>query len=132
MRIIDNKILIICIWLWGLSMPLYGFPLGQGILGTSIFGDSDDDLLSDSYEVEIGSDIFKKDTDSDGLPDGTEVSIGTNPLLADSDLDGYADSEEIANDGDPLDANSTPVGGLNLMLIKAALDIKKAKEEAGE
>lgn len=125
MRIIDNKILTICICLWGLSMPLYGFPLGQGILGTSIFGDSDDDLLSDSYEAEIGSDIFKKDTDSDELPDGAEVSIGTNPLLADSDVDGYSDSEEIADGTDPLDANSNPGRGLNLMLIKAAIDKKK-------
>jgi hypothetical protein len=64
------------------------------------------------------------DDDGDGLTDGQEANYGTNPLLKDSDSDGFSDYEEIIEGTDPLDANSAPRGGLNLMLIKAAIDKK--------
>ena len=108
------------------------FPFGAGFLGTDIFGDTDRDLVHDTQEALDGTNPLLSDTDSDGLSDGQEATAGTNPLIKDSDLDGYEDGEEFAGNTDPLDANSAPRGGLNLMLIKAALDIKKAKEEAEE
>ncbi len=58
--------------------------------------DSDDDTLSDFYEVKYNSDPLNPDTDGDGLSDAEEVYYGTNPRLADSDLDGLSDGEEIA------------------------------------
>ena len=44
--------------------------------------------------------------------------------------DGYTDTEETAAGTDPLDGDSIPRSGLNILLIKGALDIKKAKEES--
>ena len=59
------------------------------------------------------------DTDSDGIDDSSDL---------DDDNDGYSDAEEIAEGTDPLDANSAPMGGLSLTLIKAFLDKQKAEQ----
>ena len=56
------------------------------------------------------------DTDSDGIDDSSDL---------DDDNDGYSDAEELSEGTDPLDANSTPMGGLSLTLIKAYLDKQK-------
>ena len=112
------------------SQVASAFPFGKGVLGTDIFGDSDQDLVSDTQEAIDGTNPIVADTDGDGLTDGQEASNGTNPLVADTDGDGYSDFDEIAKGTDPLDRNSFPKSGLNILLIKAALDIKKAKEES--
>ena len=57
------------------------------------------------------------DTDSDGVDDSSDL---------DDDNDGYSDAEELSEGTDPLDANSTPMGGLSLTLIKAYLDKQKS------
>ena len=58
------------------------------------------------------------------------VSVSTLEVTTapDSDNDGYSDAEEAAEGTDPLDANSTPMGGLSLILIKAFLDKQKAAQ----
>ena len=81
--------------------------------------DTDSDGISDSADT---------DDDGDGLTDTQEASYGTNPLLKDSDSDGFSDYDEIADGTDPLDANSVPMGGLSLTLIKAFLDKQKAEQ----
>tara|TARA_B110000114_G_scaffold155503_1_gene168843 strand:- start:307 stop:636 length:330 start_codon:yes stop_codon:yes gene_type:complete len=68
------------------------------------------------------------DDDGDGLSDSEEPSYGTDPLLSDTDGDGYSDGDEVGAGTDPLDANSTPMGGLSLTLIKAFLDKQKAEQ----
>tara|TARA_B110000902_G_C14172525_1_gene537400 strand:- start:99 stop:515 length:417 start_codon:yes stop_codon:yes gene_type:complete len=112
------------------SQITLAFPFGKGVLGTDIFGDSDQDLVSAAQEAIDGTNPIVADTDGDGFLDGQEATIGTNPLLSDTDGDGYSDLVEIAKGTDPLDRNSIPKSGLNILLIKAALDIKKAKEES--
>ena len=66
--------------------------------------DSDDDGLSDEYEIGIGTDPNNPDSDFDTLPDGAETNtgiyiddqdMGTNPLSADTDNDGLEDDDEI-------------------------------------
>ena len=97
---------------------------GDGV-GNNADTDDDNDGVSDTQEVIDGTNPLVADTDGDGLTDGQEANYGTNPLLKDSDSDGFSDYEEIIEGTDPLDANSAPRGGLNLMLIKAAIDKKK-------
>ena len=47
------------------------------------------------------------------------------PLDEDSDDDGYSDGDEHEAGSNPLDANDQPVqSGLNIILIKAAIDAK--------
>ena len=54
------------------------------------------------------------DTDGDGIGNNADT---------DDDGDGSSDAEEIAEGTDPLDANDYPgLGGLNILLIKAAID----------
>ena len=61
------------------------------------------------------------DTDSDGIDDSSDL---------DDDNDGYSDAEELSEGTDPLDANSTPMGGLSLTLIKAYVDKQEAAQLA--
>ena len=60
-------------------------------------GDTDGDGLSDSAEIELGTDPFDMDgdTDNDGLDDFQEVSLGTDPRDPDSDGDTLTDKEEV-------------------------------------
>jgi hypothetical protein len=94
----------------------------------SIDTDDDGDGVSDAQEAVDGTNPLLSDTDSDGLSDSEEVTNGTNPLLSDTDGDGFSDEYEVSMGADPLDGDSIPRSGLNILLIKGALDIKKAKD----
>lgn len=75
--------------------------------------DSDDDGLTDGYEVSNSlTDPADPDTDGDLLPDGEEVALGTNPLQGDTDGDGMTDGWEVSFGLDPLadDAHADPDG----------------------
>ena len=82
------------------------FPFGKGVLGTDIFGDSDQDFVSAAQEAIDGTNPLVADTDGDGLLDGDEASIGTNPLLSDTDDDGVGDQ----SDAFPLDPTNDSDG----------------------
>ncbi len=58
--------------------------------------DSDGDGLTDSEELEFGTDPLRVDTDGDGISDFAELKIfGTDPLRADTDGDGISDGREV-------------------------------------
>ncbi len=82
-----------------------------------VYGDSDNDGLTDIFEILQGNglDPSSNDTDSDGLLDGEEVNLyGTDPLDSDSDSDGLLDGEEVNLYGtDPLDSDSDSDGLLD-------------------
>lgn len=64
--------------------------------------DTDEDMLSDQYEVEYGLRPDDPDTDGDGITDGYElIMIGSDPTLEDSDFDGLADGLELMLGLDP-------------------------------
>ncbi|MGA1822796.1 MAG: hypothetical protein ACMUIG_09735 [Thermoplasmatota archaeon] len=69
-------------------------------------GDEDNDGLSSSEEMEIGTDPRNHDTDGDGIPDGWEYEKGLDPLVPsstiDTDGDGTIDYQEYIDDTDPL------------------------------
>ena len=103
--------------------------------------DDDGDGLSDALEATIGTNPLIVDSDDDGVDDGSDAfplnpnettdtdsdGIGNNSD-SDDDNDGYTDAEEENEGTDPLDANSAPMGGLSLILIKAFLDKQKADQ----
>lgn len=65
--------------------------------------DSDGDGLSNSQEIELGTDSQYADTDDDGLSDGNEINIyNTDPLNPDTDEDGVNDGDEIVLGLNPL------------------------------
>lgn len=43
-------------------------------------GDSDNDGLTNGFELLLGTDPFNPDSDGDGFPDGVEVATGSDPL----------------------------------------------------
>lgn len=64
--------------------------------------DSDNDGLTNSEELLLGTDPNNPDTDGDGLLDGIEVHTwNTNPLKTDTDRDGLSDGQEINMGTDP-------------------------------
>ncbi|MBI0579478.1 DUF3289 family protein [Neobacillus cucumis] len=68
----------------------------QAYLTNLIKGDSDQDSLTDGFEVHQFKTLPNKvDTDGDGLSDGDEHSLKTNPNAADSDNDGIEDSQQL-------------------------------------
>ncbi|MGD2148345.1 MAG: LamG domain-containing protein, partial [Anaerolineae bacterium] len=57
--------------------------------------DSDDDRVSDFFELQWGSNAQDFDSDNDGLSDRQEALLDTDPYRADTDYDGLLDSEEV-------------------------------------
>ncbi|MEI6378169.1 MAG: thrombospondin type 3 repeat-containing protein [Candidatus Falkowbacteria bacterium] len=55
------------------------------------------------------SGVSGQDSDNDGLSDSLEIAIGTNPLQADSDNDGFSDYEEISRGFNPLGTGNMPI-----------------------
>ncbi|MBT3689842.1 hypothetical protein HN800_04670 [bacterium] len=83
--------------------------------------DSDNDGLSDDYEISIGTDPNHPDSDNDNLTDSEEVNVWeTNPLLADSDNDGYIDSVELGAGYNPLGEGFIEEGSNIYLLIEDA------------
>jgi hypothetical protein len=118
----NSRLFVVTLILLFASQVASAFPFGAGVLGTDIFGDGDQDLVSDTQEAIDGTNPLVADTDGDGLLDGLEASNGTNPFVADTDGDGYSDLDEVNSNSDPLDANSAPTKGLPIWLLKAAKD----------
>lgn len=66
-------------------------------------GDPDEDGLSNSQELGLGTDPQNPDTDADGLSDARELEVETDPLLPDTDADGVLDGVEVdVYDSNPL------------------------------
>lgn len=69
--------------------------------------DTDEDGLSDCYEMENGLDPKSSDTDRDQLTDYDEVvTHKTSPLMSDTDQDGLSDREELAMETLPHNADT--------------------------
>ena len=69
--------------------------------------DTDGDGLSDTQEVEIGTDPTNPDTDADALSDGDEVlQRTTDPLNPDTDGDVLTDGDEVRRSTDPLNPDT--------------------------
>ncbi|MFH0714033.1 MAG: hypothetical protein V1722_05695 [Candidatus Micrarchaeota archaeon] len=69
--------------------------------------DSDNDMLSDVREAQLGTNPNKTDTDNDGMFDGTEVGT-SDPKNPDTDGDGIMDGGEDNSYTDPTDASDKP------------------------
>ena len=82
-------------------------------LGDECDDDDDDDGLTDSQELDLGTNPLLADTDGDGVNDLVEVNTGTNPLGSDTDGDTTNDGTDncplIAN-ADQLDTDSDGTG----------------------
>lgn len=73
--------------------------------------DSDDDGLSDSWEMVFFGNLDQSATDNgdvDTLDNGREFAAGTDPTKADTDEDTYEDGFELRDGGDPLDSTVVP------------------------
>ena len=87
-------------------------PALRGFFRLGSLQDSDNDSLSDAYEIMVSkTDPNNWDTDGDGMPDGWEVKHGLNPLwpydaLLDHDNDGMPNIYEYKYGTNPRAADS--------------------------
>lgn len=88
--------------------------------------DSDNDGLTDTEEVNLGTDPNIADTDGDGLADGDEVKIfRTSPISIHSDSDSFDDGTEVKNGYNPT------IGG-DAKFSQEEIDIVSAAYSRGE
>ena len=127
-------------WIDNFSHQQYGDTDGDGISNNIDADDDNDGVLDGDDLYPLISIIGFSDTDLDGGPDECDSICLDAGMIADADNDGdgdcdgdgdgdgYSDSEEMADGNNPLDANSSPMGGLSLTLIKAFLDKQKVDQ----
>ncbi|MEY4488138.1 MAG: hypothetical protein RIQ79_646, partial [Verrucomicrobiota bacterium] len=100
------------------TAPFYRFDEATGIVTVVTNPDSDNDGLTDAWEISNFGDLSHNgsaDTDSDGSTDAQEFAAGTNPVLdtswPDTDADGVKDSYELATFGNLTTATITDKDG---------------------
>ena len=71
--------------------------------------DDDDYLTGDDYDLTGDDDEVNGDSEGDGLSDSVEVEIGTDPYEVDSDGDSYSDDVEHLSDFFPDDSSDWPL-----------------------
>ena len=96
--------------------------------GALLEKDSDDDGISDEWELKHGLNPFDPsdaylDFDEDGLTNAQEFTYKTDPYNADSDGDGVSDKKEIDKGSEPTDPKSKPKGILGTLIIVIILII---------
>ena len=84
----------------GTFLPLssVAFPLGSGTFGSSIFGDSDGDLVLDTLDAFPNDASETKDTDSDGVGDNADAFPSDASKTVDTDSGGTSDNSAVLND----------------------------------
>lgn len=75
-----RKILRIFSWVLVAGFGFFVLANAPQAVNKVVFGDTDQDGLSDEEERTYGTDINNRDTDGDGYSDGTEVKSGYDPL----------------------------------------------------
>ncbi|MEM7128456.1 MAG: LamG-like jellyroll fold domain-containing protein [Chloroflexota bacterium] len=88
---------------WDNRFPTLKDGDGDGLLSAAAGGidpndstiDTDNDGLTDFWELENNFNPQVADADNDGLIDYWEIFYGTNPIAPDSDNDGLLDGEEV-------------------------------------
>jgi hypothetical protein len=91
-----------------LSSPL-ALGLYRATLSTNVFDAAGHQLTNAlSWTFWVLAQGPNGDDDNDGLTNSVEIAIGTDPLNVDTDGDGWWDSVEVENDTDPLDPRSKP------------------------
>ena len=72
------------------------FPLGSGTFGSSIFGDSDGDLVLDTLDAFPDDASETKDTDGDGVGDNSDAFPSDGEKT--QDLEGILNNNAVLND----------------------------------
>jgi hypothetical protein len=105
--------------------------------------DSDVDGVGDNGDAFPDDANESSDTDGDGVGDNADAFPNDDSEIVDTDGDGegnnadddddgdgFSDAEEVEEGTYPLDADSYPdIGGLNLFIIKAAIDAKTGSRD---
>jgi hypothetical protein len=81
-----------------LPLSSVAFPLGSGTFGSSIFGDSDGDLVLDTLDAFPNDASETKDTDSDGVGDNADAFPSDASKTVDTESGGTIDNNAVLND----------------------------------
>lgn len=98
----------------------------QTTINKNVFGDSDQDGLSDEEEKMYGTNPNNPDTDGDGYSDGVEVRSGYDPLKA-------APGDKLTQNDHGTEQNSSSNASLLAPDISSKInDLLSSKENAGQ
>jgi len=97
--------------------------------------DADGDFIDDDEDAFPNDPAASTDTDGDGMPDDWNLGYSARDsesglvLDLDDDNDGYSDKEEEEAGTDSLNAADQPISGMNILLIKQAIDAAAARSQ---
>ena len=96
----------------------------------SLDDDDDNDGLTDTQELEMGTNPIDPDTDHDLLEDASELLNGTSPVNGDSDGDGISDGMEVIILGtDPLDRDTDGGGACDIQELEYGTDLRDPEDD---
>jgi hypothetical protein len=84
-----------------LPRTVFAFPIGQGVFGSSIFGDADGDLVQDEFDAFPADPTEAIDSDSDVVGDNADncPNLGNSDQI-NTDGDGEGDACDLDDDND--------------------------------
>jgi hypothetical protein len=110
-----SSVLLILLFVILPPRTVHAFPIGEGLFGLSVFGDTDGDLVQDELDAFPADPTEAIDSDNDGVGDNSDTFPTDATESLDSDSDGVGDnkdafpndsSETLDSDGDAVGDNS--------------------------
>jgi hypothetical protein len=91
-----------------LSLPKIStaFPIGQGVFGSSVFGDTDGDLVQDELDAFPADPTEAIDSDNDGFGNNSDFFPNLASEWVDKDGDGFGDNTDVFPD-DPTESSDS-------------------------
>ena len=94
-----------------LPRTVFAFPIGQGVFGSSIFGDADGDLVQDELDAFPADPTEAIDSDNDGIGNYSDLFPNLASEWADKDGDGFGDNADVFPD-DPAESSDSDSDGV--------------------
>ena len=89
----------------------HAFPLGEGLFGLSVFGDTDGDLVQDRLDAFPADPTESVDSDDDGFGNNSDLFPNLASEQVDRDGDGVGDNADVFPD-DPTESNDSDSDGV--------------------
>ena len=87
------------------------FPIGEGLFGLSVFGDTDGDLVQDRLDAFPADPTESIDSDSDGFGNNSDLFPNLASEQVDRDGDGFGDNADVFPD-DPTESSDSDSDGV--------------------
>ena len=101
-----SSVLMILLFVVLPPRTVLAFPLGEGLLGLSVFGDTDGDLVQDGLDAFPADPSESIDSDNDGFGNNSDFFPNLASEWVDKDGDGFGDNTDVFPD-DPTESSDS-------------------------